>query len=103
MNYNGVIYRPPVEANTILIPITEGCSHNRCTFCNMYRGISFRAWSLSEIEKYLSDLVSVYGSYAEKMKRVYLVGVDPFVISAQNLLKRSWKARTKKSCATIEK
>ena len=88
MKYNGEIYRPPVEANTILIPITEGCSHNRCTFCNMYRVISFRAWSLSEIEKYLSDLVSVYGSYAEKMKRVYLVGVDPFVISAKGLLKR---------------
>lgn len=88
MKYNGVIYRPPVEANTVLIPITEGCSHNSCTFCNMYRGISFRAWSLSEIEEYLLDLVSVYGNYADKIKRVYLVGADPFVISAKSLLKR---------------
>ena len=88
MKYNGIIYRPPVEANTILIPITEGCSHNSCTFCNMYRGISFRAWSLNEIEEYLSDLIGVYGSYADKIKRVYLVGADPFVISAKSLLKR---------------
>lgn len=83
-----MIYRPPIEANTVLIPITEGCSHNSCTFCNMYRGISFRAWSLSEIEEYLSELIDVYGSYAEKIKRVYLVGADPFVISAKSLLKR---------------
>jgi len=27
MNYNGTIYRPPVEANTFLLPITEGCTH----------------------------------------------------------------------------
>ncbi len=36
MKYNGTIYRPPVEANTFLLPITEGCTHNSCTFCNMY-------------------------------------------------------------------
>lgn len=83
-----MIYRPPIEANTVLIPITEGCSHNSCTFCNMYRGISFRAWSLGEIEEYLSELINVYGSYAEKIKRVYLVGADPFVISAKSLLER---------------
>ena len=54
----------------------------------MYRGISFRAWSLGEIEEYLSELIGVYGSYAEKIKRVYLVGADPFVISAKSLLER---------------
>ncbi len=36
MTYNGTIYRPPVEANTFLLPITEGCTHNSCTFCNMF-------------------------------------------------------------------
>lgn len=88
MEYNGVIYRPPVEANTILIPITEGCSHNSCTFCNMYRGVPFRAWSLNEVEEYLSNFIGVYGGYAKKIKRVYLVGADPFVISAKGLVKR---------------
>ena len=36
----------------------------------------------------MSDLIGVYGSYADKIKRVYLVGADPFVISAKSLLKR---------------
>ena len=30
LEYNGTIYRPPVEANTMLLPVTEGCSHNSC-------------------------------------------------------------------------
>ena len=32
MNYKGNIYRPPIEANTLLIPVTEGCTHNRSYF-----------------------------------------------------------------------
>lgn len=31
MKYNGMIYRPPVEADTFLIPVTEGCTHNSCS------------------------------------------------------------------------
>ena len=53
MNYNGNIYRPPIEAHTMLIPITEGCTHNRCTFCNMYQNVPFRMWSLDEVENYV--------------------------------------------------
>lgn len=88
MKYNGTIYRPPVEANTFLIPITEGCTHNSCTFCNMYRGIPFRMWPLNEIEAYLSDVRNIYGSQVETIERVYLVGADPFALSAKNLLDR---------------
>lgn len=39
MNYNGTIYRSPIEANTFLVPVTEGCSHNSCSFCNMFAGV----------------------------------------------------------------
>ncbi len=47
MNYKGVIYRPPVEADTFLLPVTEGCTHNSCSFCNMYQGILFRMLPLT--------------------------------------------------------
>lgn len=88
MNYNGTIYRPPIEANTFLLPITEGCTHNSCRFCNMYQDIPFRMLSLSEVEEYLREVKNSYGRYCERIQRVYLVGADPFALSAKNLLQR---------------
>lgn len=37
MHYQGMIIRPPSEANSILLQVTLGCSHNKCTFCGTFR------------------------------------------------------------------
>ncbi len=88
MKYNGSIYRPPVEANTFLLPITEGCTHNSCSFCNMYQDIPFRMLPLNEVEDYLREVRQSYGRICERIRRVYLVGADPFALSAKRLLER---------------
>uniref|UniRef100_A0A6A7GAS7 Radical SAM protein n=1 Tax=Hirondellea gigas TaxID=1518452 RepID=A0A6A7GAS7_9CRUS len=49
MSYEGAIYRPPSEANSLILQVTVGCSHNNCTFCSMYKGKSFRIKSKEEI------------------------------------------------------
>ena len=85
LNYNGTIYRPPLEAYTLLLPVNEGCSHNRCKFCNMYRDIKFRMLSAAEIESWLAEVYRVNGEYCAQLDRVYLVGADPFAVSASNL------------------
>lgn len=85
MNYNGTIYRPPIEANTFLIPVTEGCSHNTCTYCNMFSGIPFRPLPLSDIKGYLHEVDERYHDFLVRQERVYLVGGDPFVLSAAKL------------------
>jgi len=81
MTYNGTIYRPPVEADTLLLPVTEGCSHNACRFCSMYKGVRFRMLSLSDIEDYLKEAIFYYQRAGYPTKRVYLVGADPFALS----------------------
>jgi len=49
MPYEGAIFRPPSEANSLILQVTVGCSHNKCTFCSMYKEKSFRMKSKEEI------------------------------------------------------
>ena len=54
----------------------------------MYRGIPFRMLSLEEVEEYLGSIREEYGSFADGIQRIYLVGADPFALSASRLLER---------------
>ena len=56
MDYEGIVYRPPSEARSLIIQVTIGCAHNTCGFCNMYKEKKFRIRSLAEI---LADLTEV--------------------------------------------
>lgn len=50
MDYQGDIIRPPSEANSIILQVTTGCSHNKCTFCGAYRDKAYSVKPLSTIE-----------------------------------------------------
>ena len=50
MRYEGPIYRPPSEAESLLIQATVGCPHNKCTFCMIYKkGPAYRVRPVKEI------------------------------------------------------
>jgi len=85
MIYNGTVYRPPVEADTLLLPVTEGCSHNSCRFCSMYKGIPFRMLSMQDIEECLKEALFYYRKAGWPTGRVYLVGADPFALPFERL------------------
>jgi radical SAM superfamily enzyme YgiQ (UPF0313 family) len=81
MHYEGTIYRPPVEANSLLLQVTVGCAHNKCTFCNMYKDVCFRMEKLEQIEEDLKEARRYY----KKVERIFLVNGDAFVLKADYL------------------
>lgn len=81
MNYTGPVYRPPYEANTLLLEVTVGCAHNKCTFCTMYRDVQFSVAKTDQIEQDLQEAKSLYPT----VKRIFLVNGDAFVLSGKRL------------------
>jgi len=62
MRYEGVVYRPPSEAGSLLIQATIGCPHNKCNFCAMYKEVKFRLRSVAEIKEDLDEAFRRYGN-----------------------------------------
>ena len=82
MNLSGIVYRPPYEANSFLLQVTRGCSHNRCTFCSMYPGVPFAVCPMEEVEADLEE----GARYCPDVTRVFLEHGDAFVLSSDRLL-----------------
>ena len=83
MNMTGIVYRPPYEANSLLLQVTLGCSHNKCTFCYMYPDVRFKVCPMEEVEADIEEAAR----YCPNVKRVFLEHGDAFVLSAERLLK----------------
>ncbi len=83
MQFEGTTYRPPVEAESMLLQVTVGCAHNQCTYCNMYDDVSFRVIKSDQIEHDLQEARQIFS----KAERIFLVNGDAFVLSANRLKK----------------
>ena len=81
MHYSGITYRPPFEADSLLLQVTSGCSHNRCAFCTMYAGVPFKVSPMEEIKADLQEAKGIY----RQVHRVFLENGDPFVLPAERL------------------
>jgi len=81
MKYEGAIYRPPSEADSLILQVAVGCSYNRCTFCHSFQGKEFRIKSLEEIKEDI-DEASVYGP----IPRVFLADGDALIIPQKDLV-----------------
>jgi radical SAM superfamily enzyme YgiQ (UPF0313 family) len=81
MHYEGMIIRPPSEADSVILQVTVGCSHNKCTFCGTYKGARFKIKDEAIID---SDI-----RYAAKnlhfLRRVFLADGDALIIPQPRL------------------
>lgn len=82
MRYEGNIYRPPSEAYSLIVQVTIGCSHNKCTFCNMFREKNFRVRNVKEV---LEDLDSARRYYS-RVGRIFLADGDALVLTNEKLM-----------------
>jgi radical SAM superfamily enzyme YgiQ (UPF0313 family) len=82
MRYEGTIYRPPSEADSLILQVTIGCSHNRCTFCGSFKDKKFRVRSLDEIKLDIEE-AKAYGRY---IKKVFLADGDALIIPQERLV-----------------
>ncbi len=82
MHYEGNIIRPPSEADSILLQVTLGCSHNRCTFCGTYRDKRFR---IKADETILSDILYA-ARHMRGEDRLFLMDGDALIIPQPRLL-----------------
>lgn len=82
MRYEGNIFRPFSEANSYLLQCTIGCSHNKCTFCGMYKDKKYRLRSLAEIR----EDIKMAGDYYHDVEKVFLCDGDAIAIETEILL-----------------
>lgn len=82
MRYEGDIYRPPSEAYSLLVQATIGCTHNKCTFCKMFKDKKFRVRKLEEV---LEDLDWARKTY-RRVERIFLCDADALALSNSRLM-----------------
>ena len=83
--YEGTLYRPPSEANSLSLQVTIGCTHNTCTFCDMYKQKTFRIRSEEEV---LAELEEVAASpYRDYFRRVFFADGDALCVPTGRLLR----------------
>lgn len=101
MHFTGTIWRPPYEANSLLIEATAGCSHHACKFCTLYGDLPFK-FRVSSPQAIESDLIEAQtlrynpesfmlarlsaNPRPTPFSRVFLTGANPFVLKADRLI-----------------
>ena len=82
MRYEGNVFRPPSEAYSLLVQVTIGCTHNKCTFCSMYKDKKFRVRDLNEV---LEDLQWAREHY-RRVERIFLCDGDALALKNSKLM-----------------
>ena len=88
MHFTGTIWRPPYEAESLLLEVTAGCTHHSCKFCTLYHDLPF-PFRMSPLEDIEADLLEAQihttAWRVRQVTRVFLVGANPFVLQTPRL------------------
>jgi len=86
IRYVEPVFRPPSEANSLILPVTDGCSWNQCTFCEMYTQPQkkFRARSEDEVMEMIRRCGELFGT---RVRRIFLADGDAMVLPTHRLMR----------------
>ena len=82
-NYDFPPFRPPSEANSLLLRVTRGCPWNRCTFCSMYKTIKFEVRDLGEVQ---TDIEMAKELYGDRIRTVFIGDSNSLLIKTEILV-----------------
>ena len=68
MHYTGTIWRPPYEADSLIIEATAGCTHHRCKFCTLYEDLPFK-FRMAKFEHIEQDLIEAQAWYHDPRRK----------------------------------
>lgn len=92
MHYTGTIWRPPYEADSLLLEVTAGCTHHKCKFCTLYNDLPFK-FRMSPME----DMKMIYVRYKKQSK------VGTVKVLTGHFSMKSYKKSARKNYKDIEK
>lgn len=81
MHFTDTVYRNPYWPTFPLLQITQGCTHNSCRFCTMYRNVNFKLQPMEWIEQDLQELAGII----PEAKTIQLLSANPLVMSYDKL------------------
>lgn len=81
--YSMPLYRPPSEARSLIVQVTEGCSHNKCRFCYMYKCKQFRLKSEEELKEHIAWLKTCY----MEPERIFLADGNVLCLKTEKIIK----------------
>jgi len=83
VRYEGKLYRPPSEADALIVQATIGCSWNHCTYCDMYRDKTFRVRDLNET---LEDLDRAGAAFGDEVEKLFVADGDALILPLDHWL-----------------
>lgn len=85
IRYVNPVYRPPSEAQSLILPVTDGCSWNKCTYCEMYTAPQ-KKFRVRDEQETLNAIRQTGEQFADQIQRVFLADGDALVLSTRRLL-----------------
>ncbi len=76
-------HRPPRDMSCPMLQVSDGCTHGKCRFCDIYNGIPFRPSPMDEI---IEDIDEIARTATLLTRRIYLTGGNPFALPTERLI-----------------